>query len=90
VKLLTKDTSDRLRRTLDLCRVAEKNKGDAGDTARVMRRLAEALEKAGVSKDGAMLRLEAESVRRKLQGSRAETLGDTERSYNMLVFVAFW
>ncbi|KAI4654999.1 uncharacterized protein J4E78_007179 [Alternaria triticimaculans] len=80
---------DRLNRTLDLCRVAEKNKGDAGDTARVMRKLAEALELAG-DKTGRFKRLEAEAVRRKLQGSRAEELGDTERSYNMLVFVAFW
>ncbi|CAN9407555.1 unnamed protein product [Alternaria alternata] len=80
---------ERLGRTLDLCRVAEKNKGDAGDTARVMRRLAEALELAG-DKTGKYKRLEAEAVRRKLQGSRAEELGDTERSYNMLVFVAFW
>ena len=75
---------------MNICRVAEKVKGDAGDTARVMRRLAEALCLAGEDREGLQLRLEGEAVRRKLQGARAAELGDTERSYNMLVFVAFW
>lgn len=70
--------------------MAEKVKGDPGDTVRVMRRLAEALCLAGEEAEGLMLQREAESVRRKLQGSRADDLGDTERSYNILVFVAFW
>jgi hypothetical protein len=85
----TNHASKRLRRTLDLCRVTEKNKDDAGDTARVMRKLAEALEKSGKKYEGRLLRLEAEAIRRKLQGSRAQSLGDTERSYNMLMSIAF-
>lgn len=70
--------------------MAEKGKGDAGDTARVMRRLSEALSLSGQDNEARIVRLEAEAVRRRIQGDRADALGDSVRSYNMLVFVAFW
>ncbi|OCT46324.1 hypothetical protein CLCR_01350 [Cladophialophora carrionii] len=84
------DAIPMLRQTLLICKLLEDARGDRRETARVMRRLAEALDLAGQSVEAAQYKEEAESIRKELQGARFDELGDTEQSYNMLVYVAFW
>ncbi|ETI19375.1 hypothetical protein G647_09207 [Cladophialophora carrionii CBS 160.54] len=84
------DAIPMLRQTLLICKLLEDARGDRRETARVMRRLAEALDLAGQSAEAAQYKEEAESIRKELQGARFDELGDTEQSYNMLMYVAFW
>lgn len=81
---------DTLRETILISKIKETSKGNRGETARVMRRLAEALHLNGEVEEAEALKSEAEAIRRQIQGTRFEELGDTEQSYNMLVYVAFW
>ncbi|KAJ5710116.1 hypothetical protein N7493_009708 [Penicillium malachiteum] len=77
---------DRLRYTQTLCEVCEASKGDKGDTARIKRKLAEALmildEKDA---EAAVLKEEAESIRAELQGAEFSNLPDNDHSYSLLV-----
>lgn len=66
--------------------MCETSKGDKGDTARIKRKLAEALlildnEDA----EGAALKKEAEEIRRELQRAEFDRLPDDDRSYSLLV-----
>ncbi|KAI9772628.1 MAG: hypothetical protein M1840_000222 [Geoglossum simile] len=85
-----KDAIELLRKTLAVCTFKESVKGDRGDTARVMRRLSEALELDGQLDEAKQLHDEAESIRKSMQGDRFDELEDTEQAYNLLVYVAFW
>lgn len=55
-----------------------------------MRRLSEALELKGDSVEAFSLKMEAEAIRREIQGERFEELPDCEHSYNLMVYKAFW
>lgn len=72
------------------CGLSEKKKGDRGDTARHIRRLADALRLNGEEEEAEQRRLEAETIRKEVQGERFHTLPDDERTYNLMVYKAFW
>lgn len=82
--------SDLLRKTKVICQLNERVKGDQGDTARVLRCLSEALEGSEDHEEAKKLKIEAEEIRRKIQGHRYEELPDNEQSYNLLVYQLFW
>jgi hypothetical protein len=72
-----------------ICELNEKAKGDKGDTARVIRRLAEAYELAGRVGEGAALKEQAEQIRKEIQGSLFDGLPDSEDSYDLLVWFGY-
>ncbi|KAE8443926.1 hypothetical protein EG329_001236 [Mollisiaceae sp. DMI_Dod_QoI] len=80
----TLDAINGFRKTEVLCTINEPVKGDKGETARVWRRLAEALEKNGQIKEAIKLKSDAEAVRKEIQGERYKDLPDTEFSYNLM------
>jgi hypothetical protein len=82
--------SNLLEKTRLICQLNEKRKGDQGDTARVLRRLAEAYELNGEVSKAASMKQTAERIRELLQGERFEELGDTELSYDLLVYSSYW
>lgn len=63
----------------------EIHKGDKGDIARVLRRLAEAYQRSGDQEASEVSRKTAEMIRQELQGVRFENLPDSEESYDLLV-----
>jgi hypothetical protein len=87
-----------------ICQLNELKKGDKGDTARIIRRLSDAFRMKGDKEKAAgqiteaeanhkkavELRTEAETYRRESQGERYLQLPDCERSYNLMVYKAFW
>jgi hypothetical protein len=64
----------------------EKAKGDQGDTARIMRRLADAMIANDQVEEGITLKEEAERIRETVQGERFKDLPDCEESYDLMVF----
>jgi hypothetical protein len=82
--------SNLLKRTRLVCQLNEKRKGDRGDTARVLRRLAEAYELKGDAAQAASFKEMAEDIRKQLQKERFSELGDTEQSYDLLVYSSYW
>lgn len=65
-------------------------KGDNGEVARVQRKLAEALELRGDAEEALKLKLDAETMRKEIQGHRFDELPDSDLSYAMMNFHAFW
>jgi hypothetical protein len=84
------DQSKILRKALAVARFRAAAKSDQGEVARVLRRLSDALEMNSQFQEAKELKDEAETIRRGLQGEMYDQLGDTEQSYNTLVYVAFW
>jgi len=82
--------SDGLRKTEVMCTINEPMKGDKGETARVWRMLAKALELNGQIEDSIAMKSKAEAVRKKVQKERYDVLPDTESSYNLMVCMNFW
>ena len=68
----------------------EPSKGDKGETARIMRKLAEAHELKGDVAEAMRLKASAEAMRKEIQGDRFESLPDEDLSYAMMNFHAFW
>ncbi|WEW60104.1 hypothetical protein PRK78_005589 [Emydomyces testavorans] len=79
-----------LAQTKVICRFYEVLKGDQGDTARVLRALAEAYEGLGRHEEAEEHRIQAEDIRKQIQGERFNELPDCEQSYNLLVYQTFW
>jgi hypothetical protein len=75
----------RLGEALLIAQHNEDEKGDQGDVARVIRRMAEAYIRKGETEDGLKLWQTAETMRKELQGDRYAQLPDTEETYNLLV-----
>jgi hypothetical protein len=84
------NSSNDLSKLLIIAQLNEKGKGDKGETARVMRKLAEAYELNGDIEKSGSLREQAEAMRKEIQGARFEMLPDNDLSYAMLSFHAFW
>jgi len=96
--------SDTLEQTKLICQLNELKKGDKGDTARIIRRLSDAFRLKGDQQKAAGLNIEAkanhekavelkteaENYRKEIQGERYAQLADCERSYNLMVYKAFW
>jgi isopenicillin N synthase-like dioxygenase len=82
--------SDVLNKAILICQLNEAKKGDKGDTARFIRRLADAMEAKGNLAQAQLHRIQAEAIRQEIQGERFYRLPDCERSYNLMVFKAFW
>ncbi|KAM0801935.1 hypothetical protein BDR22DRAFT_146042 [Usnea florida] len=80
------DAIERLQKAKLVAELNEKGRGDQGDTARMLRRLAEAYDLKGRHAEAATMREKAESIRRKVQGERFDALPDTEGSYDLMVF----
>jgi hypothetical protein len=74
-----------LKRTLLIAQFNEARKGDEGEIARVMRKLADICYLEGETEKGDKLRSKAESVRKKLQLKQEPKLLDNESSYDLLV-----
>ena len=64
----------------------QEGRGDKGDIAQMLRRLAEAYEMKGEHDEAAKLKKSAEDIRREVQGSRFAQLPDTESSYDLMIF----
>ena len=73
-----------------VAKLNEKSKGDQGETARIIRKLAEAMELKGDHKAAKELKDSAESMRKAIQGERYYELPDSDLSYAMMSFHAWW
>jgi hypothetical protein len=82
--------STTLQRVLIIAELNEPSKGDKGETARIMRKLAEAHELNGDITKATNLKTRAEAMRKEIQGDRFDLLPDTDLSYAMMNFHAFW
>ena len=82
--------SNEFRTAKKMYEITESTKGDKGEVSRVSRRLAEALELDGQVDEAQKLKLEAEDIRKEMQGERFANLPDTEHSYNLLVCMNYW
>lgn len=83
-------TSNDLSKILIIAQLNESSKGDKGETARALRKLAEAYELNGDQEQGSNYKLQAETIRKQIQGARFEKLPDEDQSYAMMSFHAFW
>lgn len=79
-----------LQKILIISQLNERSKGDKGETARITRKLAEAYQLKGETEKAAELKMEAEAMRKEIQGSRFDLLPDEDLSYAMMSFHAFW
>ncbi|KXG48434.1 Tetratricopeptide-like helical [Penicillium griseofulvum] len=79
-----------LQKVLVITKLKQPSKGDNGEVARVQRKLAEALELKGDLLEATRLKVEAEAMRREIQGQRFHELPDSDLSYAMMNFHAFW
>jgi hypothetical protein len=82
-----------LQQLLVIAKLNESSKGDRGETARVLRKLAEAYQLRGLKGDAdkaTEFRNNAEAMRKEIQGSRFSSLEDNDLSYAMMSFHAFW
>lgn len=79
-----------LQTLLVIAELNEESKGDKGEIARITRKLAEAFELKGEYETARDLKKSAESMRREIQGDRFTELPDTDLSYAMMSFHAFW
>lgn len=79
-----------LQTLLVIAKLNEESKGDKGEIARVSRKLAEAFEVKGELETAQDLKESAESMRKEIQGDRFAELPDTDLSYAMMSFHAFW
>ena len=82
--------SNDLQKLVLVARLNEGSKGDKGETARIMRKLAEAFELSGESQTAQETKELAESMRKEIQGDRFDELPDSDLSYAMMSFHAFW
>ncbi|TGO07322.1 hypothetical protein BTUL_0292g00080 [Botrytis tulipae] len=87
---ILQSTSNDLSKILIIAQLNESSKGDKGETARVLRRLAEAYELNGDQEQGSNYKMQAETIRKQIQGARFEKLPDEDQSYAMMSFHAFW
>lgn len=86
-------SSAQLEQNLIIAQLNEKGKEDKGEIARVLRKLAEAFHLRGADGDAVKaedFRVHAEAMREEIQGPRFATLGDSDLSYAMMNFHAFW
>lgn len=81
--------SDWFKKALLKCQLNDTEKGDRGDTARVMRKLAKALEKQGILSMAEELEIEAQEIRKKVQGERFESIPESDYAYDLMIFVPF-
>ncbi|KAF7904611.1 hypothetical protein EAF00_001945 [Botryotinia globosa] len=79
-----------LSKILIIAQLNESSKGDKGETARVLRKLAEAYELNGDQEQGSKFKLQAETIRKQIQGARFEKLPDEDQLYAMMSFHTFW
>lgn len=79
-----------LQKTLIITKLNKGLKGDNGEVARVQRKLAEALELKGDVEEALKLKLDAEAMRKDIQGHRFDELPDSDLSYAMMSFHAYW
>lgn len=79
-----------MRKVLIITKLNQPFKGDNGEVARVQRKLAEALELKGGVEEALALKLDAEAMRKEIQGLRFDELPDNDLSYAMMNFHAFW
>jgi hypothetical protein len=79
-----------LKNVVIFAKLNQASKGDAGEVARAQRQLAKAYEAKGDEFEARLLKNEAEAMRKEIQGSRFEELGDNDLSYAMMNFHAFW
>lgn len=80
------EISAELQDTLRLCRENERIQGNDGDSARVMRALADALIGQGKVHEGEAMRQEANCIRQRLQGGNR---ADTRENWDALVSVIY-
>lgn len=71
------------------CQLNESEKGDRGDTARVMRKLSQALEAKGMTAKAEELAAVAREIRKEVQGERYESLPESDYAYDLMIFVPF-
>ena len=69
--------------------LGEAERGNKGDTARIMWRLAKALVLDGEHEQATHVANTARNIRQNVQGERFSRLPDDDKSYNLTVFVAF-
>jgi len=79
-----------LRKVLIVAKLNQTFKGDKGEVARVQRKLAEALELKGEFDEALRQKLDAETMRKEIQGGRYHELPDNDLSYAMMSFHAYW
>lgn len=90
LEILTILASEELNAILVIAKLNEPAKGDKGEVARMQRKLAEAYELKGEHDTANALKTEAEAWRKEIQGDRFNLLPDTDLSYSMMNFHAFW
>ena len=64
-------------------------RGDKGNSARIMRKLADALKGMGKVREGERMRLGAERIRKQLQGVKYSSYADNDLSWDASVDVIF-
>ncbi|KAJ5826496.1 Tetratricopeptide-like helical [Penicillium robsamsonii] len=79
-----------LQKILVITKLKQPSKGDNGEVARVQRKLAEAFGLKGDLTEATRLKVEAEAMRREIQGQQFHELPDNDLSYAMMNFHAFW
>lgn len=75
------------------CELRENAKGDKGETARVMRRMGEALQLNGQFAEASKMLEEAEKMRKEMQKQRQwqpEHTNQAWDTYDLLVWNEFW
>jgi tetratricopeptide (TPR) repeat protein len=81
--------SEWFQKALLKCKLNESEKGDQGDTARVMRKLSQALERKGMASEAVELATKARNIRRTVQGERFLSLTESDYAYDLMIFVPF-
>jgi hypothetical protein len=71
------------------CQLNESDKGDRGDTARVMRKLSQVFEAKGMTAKAQELATAAREIRKEVQGERFESLPESDYAYDLMIFVPF-
>lgn len=79
-----------LQKVLIIAKLNQPFKGDNGEVARMQRKLAEAMELKGNTQEALQLKADAEKMRKEIQGQRFDELPDSDLSYAMMNFHAFW
>lgn len=79
-----------LQKVLLVAKLGERAKGDKGETARVTRKLADAMKMKGDDTESERLRRAAEAMRLEIQKDRVFQLPDEKLSYDILVWEEYW
>jgi hypothetical protein len=79
-----------LKRVLVATKLSERAKGDKGETARVSRKLADAMRMQGDTEEAAKFHFATETMRLGIQKDRVTQLLDEPRSYDILVCNEYW